>query len=259
MKDLLDFLVEHSWVALLLLTFVILTFLTLIIVISKHWGIFSSIMEFSKNVPILLKNQEELKNQHVFISAEIKKIAAETIPNGTNKIRIMFDNVQQTAQDVKEIKEIQELNSLEREALLEIDKVPTFKCDSKGFCTFANASLCHLFETTQEQMLGEGWGSFIVSKDVERAFKNWHRMIESKGTQIEDEYRIKTKSGFKDIRYKAIAKHGKEGEILFVIGTIWEKSNKKADLECLFEMADKFSKTTIWKQAEQEIQKHESK
>lgn len=256
MKEVVDFLIGHSWVALALLLIFFCTIVLVLVLIYRHWGVFSSIMDFSKNVPIMLKNQDELKNQHIFISDQVKKIAAETIPNGSNNIRIISDNISEIKDTVTKIIHYQEVSNLELEARLEVDKVPTFKCDANGMCTFANSSLCYLFGTTQEHMTGQGWGSFILFKEQPRVFANWQRFIDSNGSEIEDSYPIRTSSGIKKIRYKAISKFGKDGKRLFVIGTAWDNNKRtKEDLECLFDMADVLKKTSVWEEIQNEINK----
>ena len=253
MESIVD-LLKNSSIVTIIAIIILIGIAGSIYLIAKHWDVFKSLFTLTQNIPLILENQEDLKKQHIYISDQVKKIAAETIPNGSNKIRIMFDNVDDIKKTVTEIVYQQEISRYELEARLEVDKVPTFKCDSNGRCVFANSSLCYLFETTQDHMLGEGWGSFIIPKDQDNAFKNWHRFINSKGTELEDSYTIRTKSKLKHITYKAIAKYNSNNEITFIIGTAWDtKRRTKEDLECLFEVAEKIQKTSFWSQIEKEL------
>lgn len=255
MTTIIELLKNQSFFTLLLITIITIIGGS-IFLIARHWKLFKSLFQLSSNVDIILKNQNEIKDQHIEMSDQVRKIAAETIPNGSNKIRVVYDKIDVIANNVKTIMSSQEISNMELEARLEVDKVPTFKCDAEGRCIFANSSLCYLFETTQDNMLGEGWGSFIIPKDQDNAFKNWHRFISSKGTELEDSYTIKTKTKLKHITYKAIAKYNAQNEIMFIIGTAWDsKKRTKEDLECLFEVAEKIQKTSFWSQIESELKK----
>lgn len=256
MTEVFKFLMDHGGIALTVLVVIILTIVGLIYILYKHWNVFVSLMSILESIPTILKNQEEIKDRHIEMSDQVRKIAAETIPNGSNQIRIVYDKIDGIANNVKIIMSSQEISNMELEARLEVDKVPTFKCDAEGRCIFANSSLCYLFETTQDNMLGEGWGSFIIPKDQDNAFKNWHRFVSSKGTELEDSYTIKTKTKLKHITYKVIAKYNAQNEIMFIIGTAWDsKKRTKEDLECLFEVAEKIQKTSFWSQIESELKK----
>lgn len=230
MDSIIDFLVKNNSAVITILV-IILIFIGLgIFLVAKHWKIFKSLFTLTENIPLILSNQEQIKNQHVLMSDQVRKIAAETIPNGSNQIRLVYDKIDVIANNVETIMECQAVSNMEFEARLEVDKTPIFKCDEKGRCTFANSSLCHLFDTTQDQMLGEGWGGFIIPRDVDKAFKDWHRFIAQKGIEIEADYCIRTQSGIlKEIRYKAVAKYSKEGDLKFIIGTAWEKKDNKME------------------------------
>ena len=252
-SDIIKLLGESSIITVISII-VLLIIIGIIYLISKHWNIFKSLFTLTENIPLILKNQEDLKNQHVFMTDQVKKIAAETIPNGSNKIRLVYDKIDVIANNVQSIMASQIVSNMEFEARLEVDKVPIFKCNSEGRCVFANSSLCYLFETTQDQILGEGWGSFIIPREQENAFRNWHRFISSKGTELEDTYTIRTKNKLKQITYKAIAKYNTDNEIMFIIGTVWDsKKRTKEDLECLFEIGEKIKKTRFWNQIENEL------
>lgn len=156
----------------------------------RHWKVFKSLFDLSANIDKMIIGQTEMKDRHILISDQVKKIAAETIPNGSNQIRKAYDKIDKIEFNIEKIIDQQQVSNLKQVARLEVDKNPFFECDSKGLCISANSVLCHLFGTTQEQMFGLGWGKFIIDRDQERVFHNWHRAMESKQHELTDSFTI---------------------------------------------------------------------
>jgi len=109
MESIVD-LLKNSSIVTIIAIIVLIGIAGSIYLIAKHWDVFKSLFTLTQNIPLILENQEDLKKQHIYISDQVKKIAAETIPNGSNKIRIMFDNVDDIKKTVTEIVYQQETN-----------------------------------------------------------------------------------------------------------------------------------------------------
>lgn len=252
MTEVFKFLMEHGGIALTILVVIILTMVGILFLIYKHWSVFVSLMTISESIPTILKNQKEIKDRHVEMSDQVKKIAAETIPNGSNQIRQAYDKIDKIEFNIEKIIDQQQVSNLKQVARLEVDKNPFFECDSKGLCISANSALCHLFGTTQEQMFGHGWGKFIIDRDQERVFRNWYRAMESKQHELSDTFTIynPVKKANKHIEYKIVYKYNDDGSILVILGTFWEKRglNHEEKIECLYEMSEVIKKSSTWEQ-----------
>jgi len=155
------------------------------------------------------------------MSVKLENISKELQPNGGGSIK---DQVKEISKDVKAIR-------VERDATFLLAKEPMFKNDAKGYCILANQALCHLYGTTQEQLLGLGWLNFIEEEDRERVKEEWKNIIES-GTEITSTYTVINQMSNIPIpvRYRAIVNRDNEA-IISAIGYVekmnYQKFNKK--------------------------------
>ena len=102
-----------------------------------------------------------------------------------------------------------------------------FKSDANGYCILANQALCHLYGTTQEQLLGLGWLNFIKEEDRERVKEEWKNIIES-GTEITSSYTIINQFTDEEIpvRYRAIINRDND-KIISALGYVEKNRIKK--------------------------------
>ena len=146
-------------------------------------------------------------------------ITAVIQPGGSIK-----DQVKEISKDVKTIR-------VEKDATFLLAKEPMFKNDANGYCILANQALCHLYGTTQEQLLGLGWLNFIKEEDRERVKEEWKNIIES-GTEITSSHTIINQFTDEEIpvRYRAIINRDND-KIISALGYVekieLKKSNKK--------------------------------
>jgi len=256
MKDILE-LLKNTTVLTAILIVMILIIILAIFLIYRHWKVFTSLFNLSANIDTMIAGQTEMKAQHVAISKEVEKIAKEVIPNGSNKIRFVYDSIENIEKDIKIVLDQQQISNFKQASKLEIDKNPFFECNSKGMCISANSALCNLFGSTQDQMSGEGWGKFIIDRDQERVFRNWHRALLSKQHELIDAFTILNplKKIYKNIEYKVVFKYNENGELSVIIGTFWEQKNRRHEdnMECLYEMAGIIKKSSMWKEIQAEV------
>lgn len=220
---------------------------------AKVFGIVSlyeSLEKIKDNQEISKKNQESMFAQHKELAAKIEKIASETIPNGSNTIRIVNDAVFDIQKSVKKIE-------TKIDARNEIEKACLFECNELGECISANSALCDLFGTTQDQMLGYGWGKFIHEADVDRVFKNWERALNSHSHEIVDYYRIRSgrDRSIKSVEYKNVFKY-EDDKLIATFGTVWEKKDKENAikvLECIHETIQDLKGTPLWDNIQEHI------
>lgn len=180
------------------------------------WGVWSKIIK-----PILLESKIKRENlakaiSHIdTIATNLEEVSKELRPNGGGSIK---DQVKQIALDVKTIR-------VERDATFHLSKDAMFKSDEKGFCVLANSSLCNIYGTTPDQMLGLGWLNFVVEDDRERIKDEWFSAIES-GKEILSYYTIINQETRRKIgvRYKAIINRDNIG-IISVIGIVEQKND----------------------------------
>lgn len=180
------------------------------------WGVWSKIIK-----PILIESRikrEKLAKaiEHIdTIAFSLEEVSKELKPNGGGSIK---DQVKQIALDVKTIR-------VERDATFHLSKDAMFKSDEKGFCVLANSSLCNIYGTTPDQMLGLGWLNFVVEDDRERIKDEWFSAIES-GKEILSYYTIINQETRRKIgvRYKAIINRDNIG-IISVIGIVEQKND----------------------------------
>lgn len=149
------------------------------------------------------------------IASSLEEVSKELKPNGGGSIK---DQVKQIALDVKTIR-------VERDATFHLSKDAMFKSNEKGFCVLANSSLCSIYGTTPEQMLGLGWLNFVIEEDKERIKEEWFSAIES-GREILSYYTVInqiTKSKI-EVVYKAIVNRDNIG-VISVIGIVEQKND----------------------------------
>jgi len=71
MDSIIDFLVKNNSAVITILV-IILIFIGLgIFLVAKHWKIFKSLFTLTENIPLILSNQEQIKNQHVLMSDQV--------------------------------------------------------------------------------------------------------------------------------------------------------------------------------------------
>lgn len=179
------------------------------------WGVWSKIIK-----PILLESKIKRENlakaiSHIdTIATNLEDVSKELRPNGGSSIK---DQVKQIALDVKAIR-------VERDATFHLSKDAMFKSNEKGFCVLANSSLCNIYGTTPEQMLGLGWLNFVIEDDRERIKEEWFTAIES-GKEILSHYTVINQITRRkiNVRYKAIVNRDNIG-VISVIGIVEQKN-----------------------------------
>ena len=89
--------------------------------------------------------------------------------------QLQYNGGSSTKDMVKQIVEgqaviIKKINTIgnRQTALIELNDTAMFENDATGKCIRANSSLCNLFGTTQNKMLGYGWLNYIKHPDIER-------------------------------------------------------------------------------------------
>lgn len=221
--------------------------------IKSIFDFFDSIDDLRKDQSQILDNQNLLMEQHAKISEEVKKIAKEAIPNGSNTLRKTNDTIFRIGEVVEKIN-----NKLD--SRIEIDKAPLFECSNGGLFTNANSSLCDLFGATKDRLMGLGWSNFIHKNDAHQILEKWQRSVSGKQLVFIDTFRLINFANkeINEVTIKAIFKYNEGGELVSMFGTMWKNVataniKREEDIECLLEMAECFKKTSVWRTALKEI------
>lgn len=136
---------------------------------------------------------------------------------------IFFKGYDKLKQDVSDIKiELAKYNILEsrQDFKFELADAALFECDKEGHCTRANMSLCRLFETTKEQMMGMGWLNYIEQSQESK--ERYLSALES-DSEITDEYTIitaRTKT-HKKATYTALINRDENNNIINIMGKVY--------------------------------------
>jgi PAS domain-containing protein len=151
------------------------------------------------------------------------------------------------------------------DAQFEINPIALFICDSDGKCTHANEALVALFNSTQEEMKGFGWLSYIHPEDVPRVKENWTTTIKDKTRSVRDHYRIIDKDLYHrknqletlySCNYKAIFKYATDESLKVAVGSVWEitafESNDSV-LKCIADTLADMKGTPTWEKIQEEI------
>lgn len=93
-----------------------------------------------------------------------------------------------------------------------------YVCNTDGKCIYANHTLCKMFGTSKEAMLGFGWIHGVVDK--EKAYKNWMFSVNN-NIPYEDNYEYLVENTI--VKFKTVAEPKtaeKNGVVLGYVGVV---------------------------------------
>lgn len=76
------------------------------------------------------------------------------------------------------------------DSLIMLDDTPLFVCNELGLCILANDSLCKLFGSKENEMMGFGWVGFVAPEERENVVENWNYHVNNGSNEIVSEYTI---------------------------------------------------------------------
>lgn len=154
---------------------------------------------------------------HNELIEKVNYVAAELKYNGGSSSKYQLRKITELAEGIKgKVDKISSKQSVH----FELADAAMFECDSNGKCVAANASLCELFETTKEQMMGLGWLNYI--EPFEESKERYLERIET-DNEITDDYTIITARTRTKIeaKYTAQIKRDERGNIINIIGKVY--------------------------------------
>lgn len=151
------------------------------------------------------------------------------------------------------------------DAQFEINPIALFICNHEGKCTHANEALVSLFNSTQTDMLGFGWLSYIHPDDADRVKENWMNALKDKNTTIRDHYRIINRDLFHrkgrievivTCNYKTIFKYSNDDNLKVAVGSVWEITAFESNdivLKCIADTIADMEGEVTWDNLKQKI------
>ncbi|WP_313943327.1 PAS domain S-box protein [Calothrix anomala] len=104
--------------------------------------------------------------------------------------------------------------------------VGIFRTDAFGHCVFMNKQGCEIIGGSLEELLGEGWTTFLHPEDRQRVIDTWSASIHN-DLPFKSEHRVCDRNGkITWIFAQAVVERGNQGEVIGSIGTIIDISDR---------------------------------
>lgn len=112
----------------------------------------------------------------------------------------IYKRIKKLIEFLKEIDDNKENVELNRKMILfnaaKLDSIiilmhdAIFVCNEEGLCITCSDSLCELFGSSREKMMGSGWINYIISEDRPSAWGEWMRNVKDGSKDMVGSYRI---------------------------------------------------------------------